>query len=524
MVKSREFVPAEAGMKSRLFSGLTAQMVTFVIFFIESIVLIPFFIDAWGSSTYQGWVVLSSAAYFLVLSDLGTSYYFDNSIRMTWTAGKEEDYQRNVAVGFGCYLLLFAFICALVVIFALRVDFDGVFGDIHINSTSARYIFILLAITVLIDLVRIPIASIYNARGDFTRRELFFSLQSIIRLCTIVFLLIASFSPTVVAFASLVVAFLIGLVWLVIDQKGRYPDSRYSVALPNKKELRSLLRISALYVIPRSLDPVVTYIPVILLSTIGPGGLSVVTFTVARTFAGLIRTFAFAFSWVVGIELSRQLSQNAQEAQARLFENSYRFISTSVGFLSGFAIVVAEPAIHFWTRGEVPYDAWVLYALVLRMIVCSPLQVASAYFRFTNKPAPLAAANSLHIVIALSLCVMLNPSLGALGTAIALFVSETVGNACLMYILAARHLEVRPLRLVVKHHSLGVLSFGLSAACALMAYRIFGQSSLLNLALGGIVWALIVSVPALFLVFRPSQRGWIWVRAKTFAGRFALRG
>ena len=171
-----------------------------------------------------------------------------------------------------------------------------------------------------------------------------------------------------------------------------------------------------------------------------------------------------------------------------------------------------------------PYDAWVVYVLILRMVICSPSQAASAYFRYTNKPTPLAATNSLHILLALSLCMLLNPSLGALGTALALFVSETVANACVMFALAARHLGVRPLEMIVKHHSIGALSFGIGAACALMAYRIVGQNNLLNLALGGALWTLMVSVPALFLVFRPSQRGWIWVRAKTFAGRFALRG
>jgi O-antigen/teichoic acid export membrane protein len=172
----------------------------------------------------------------------------------------------------------------------------------------------------------------------------------------------------------------------------------------------------------------------------------------------------------------------------------------------------------------VPYDAWVVYALILRMIVCSASQAASAYFKSTNEAGPLAAANALHIALVLSLCILLSPSLGALGTALALLVSETLSNACLLLIFASKHLGVRPLGLVVKHQGLGLLSFALSAVCAMMAYRTVGRDSLVNLAFGGAVWTLMVSVPALFLVFSASQRRWIWGSAKAFAGRFALSG
>jgi hypothetical protein len=299
-------------------------MVTFVALFVESIVLVPLFIDAWGPSTYQGWVVLYSAGQFLILADFGTTYYFDNSIRMAWAAGKQVEYRRNVALGFGCYFVLFAVSCVCLLLFALSPGFRELVENSGIEPAIADFVFISLAAAVLIELLRLPLTSIYNARGDFARRECFFSIQTVIKTCIIALLLVMGCPPTTIALTVLIVTILIGLIGPAIDQKFLYPGSTYSVGLPTKAEFRKICRVSGLYFIPRSLDPVVTHIPVILLSIAGPGGLAVVTFTVARSFTGLIRMFAVAFSWVVGIELSRQLSQNDREA--RLFNNSYRFI------------------------------------------------------------------------------------------------------------------------------------------------------------------------------------------------------
>ena len=318
MARSGAFVPSEAGLKSRLFSALSAQSLTFISSFIESLVLLPLFIRAWGSPTYQGWVILLSAAQFLTIADLGSSYYFDNSIRMAWTAGKERSYERNVAVCLACCSILFSLACIFVIIFVSSAEFEKLFPHIHMEYATARYVFLFLAILSLVELTKVPVGAIYNARGDFARREMLFSMQTIVRVLVISLLLTLSFSPTIVAFASLAVTVSVSLIFVVIDQKARY-SAMYSFALPNKEELRQLVRVSSLYFIPRSLEPVLIHVTVILLGIMGSNGLAVVTFTVARTFTGLIRAFVFAFSWIIGIELSRQHSQNAREAQGAAF-------------------------------------------------------------------------------------------------------------------------------------------------------------------------------------------------------------
>ena len=52
--------------------------------------LLPAFLLAWGAELYEQWILLSAAAAFIALADLGTRPYLHNKMLLNYAAGERE--------------------------------------------------------------------------------------------------------------------------------------------------------------------------------------------------------------------------------------------------------------------------------------------------------------------------------------------------------------------------------------------------------------------------------------------------
>ena len=102
-----------------------------------------------------------------------------------------------------------------------------------------------------------------------------------------------------------------------------------------------------------------------------------------------------------------------------------------------------------WTRGVVPYDQLLTVTLLIGTAAVAPSILAWSYANYSNRGELLVQAKGLQLVVFLVLSVILIPSAGLLGAAIAVVASELlIQFGVLGRIIMQRTLQ-HPLRHVV---------------------------------------------------------------------------
>src|SRR5256885_14110719 len=108
--------PGSISVLSRLVRGTDASGLNQAISGLQSIVLVPLFLRAWGTETYGQWVALTALVGYLSLLDLGGQSYVGNILAMSHARGDEEKFRSTLSDGVSLYVALglvgFAFVSA----------------------------------------------------------------------------------------------------------------------------------------------------------------------------------------------------------------------------------------------------------------------------------------------------------------------------------------------------------------------------------------------------------------------------
>ena len=92
----------------------------------------------------------------------------------------------------------------------------------------------------------------------------------------------------------------------------------------------------------------------------------------------LLRQLAQQLALASGVEMARQAAQTDLAALRGLAMTTGRVLAGLIGLLAGGLWVAAEPALRFWTQGQVAYEPWLIGALLATILVITPAQVATS--------------------------------------------------------------------------------------------------------------------------------------------------
>ena len=235
------------GLKGRLASGLSAKTFTLITLIITQILLLPFFIHAWGADTYQSWLVILSAASLISLGEFGIGSYLRPAIRMAGAADDTERVNRLLAISVVIYTVVISFLFLAVILFLFLVDLFNFFDQLNIRKEQVIIIFFMLAISKLLMLPINPLTGLSHGYGEQGRAELFFGGMNAGQIVVTICLLLFGMTPVWVAGGHFGVTFLT-FVLRIYDAKRRHPQVRFSVAVPTKSELREAVKLSGLHV------------------------------------------------------------------------------------------------------------------------------------------------------------------------------------------------------------------------------------------------------------------------------------
>lgn len=496
------------GLKRRLVLGYGAQGLFLVVRTLEQLVLVPFFIGAWGTPLYRDWLVLFAAAGFVPLIDLGMSHYFQNALRAAWASADRAAFERLLRIRLGIYAGLLATVGPLVVwvgagLIARLIDLQAM------SPAAATAVFAWLGLANLLVLVQYYFGAIYVARDDFDRAVLLQAIALIVQIGAVIGALGMGAAPPAIAIVCLAVMLVFGCAPFALDQRRRYPDLRLRIAWPSRPELREVAARSLLFWVPYAGLAVQTHAPVLLLGQLASRPSAVIAFTVARTLAGLVRQVAQQLASASGVEMARQAAQQDLAALRRLAMTTGRLISGLVGLFAGGLWIAAEPTLRLWTRGQVAYDPWLIGVLLTTVIVIAPAQVGYMALHYTNRPLPLAIGFLIHLCGGLLLSAALIPGHGALAAALGMGAAEMLAIGGLVSLQGLRVANVPAPAFLLSSYGSALTALALGIAVAAPLRHLLGPAGVGAMLLFGLLWLAIVALPALHLLLRPDHKAWL---------------
>jgi O-antigen/teichoic acid export membrane protein len=511
--------PPSGGLASRIVRAVGAQMASQGLRVVQQILLVPFFLKAWGIEIYTDWLLINAGVAFLAIFDGGMQPYFSGLLQERLVLGDVARYRRAGRIATFNYLAIILVAVAVIGAASLAVDWLALLGVNHLSQAEAYSTMALLAANTLVALPFGVANAVYRAHGEYDRGVMMGTGYLAAQIAIPLVLLLMGEPITMLA-AGTVVGTLISWVVVLIDQKTRYGSLPWGLAIPTMAEQR-ITAAKCLYFVSQ---PITTWLifqgPLLILGHLS-GPVETVAFNTARTLIGLSRQITLQMAYPFGFELSVLLIRDELAGLRRLLENALSIVAIVGGLLAGATVAAAAPITMLWLRGRIEIPQALILAMAIPIALSAASQLYPLILSFANRPRLIAHTVGLQALIALAFAAMLAPRFGAWGVAAGLGIGEVVAMVA--------YLPNRTLRTIgidrtpqapgiVRAILATILGYGVGR----IVLAVIIPSDYPRLAVFAGLWAVIAGLGAFFLLLNAEQRAVISAKVSRFRAGYRL--
>ena len=472
----------------RILRSFSAQIVFFVVRFVQQILLVPLFLASWGTLAYADWLLLSSLAAFASFIDFGMQIYFSNRLQATWAKGNTAGHQRVFSTMLGAHLLVIGNASAIVAVLAIAANPVAWLNLRTIPHDDAAIILWLLAAAVIVGIIQGIFVQLYRARQKFDRAVNAGTLLILLQAGAIGTSLLFLASPLTMAWANLGATVLSGVL-IFYDCKRLYPDIRYVAELPDRTDRRAIYANAPYYTLSSLAVLGVQNGPILVIGQFATEAGAIVSFSLLRTITNLIRMIANQFAMSSTVEIVHQyLAGGERGPMRRLFFGATATITAIVGAPSGLLWVMGSLILAIWSRGQASFDRGVFDFLLLATVLAASTQIPIVFLSYTNHPRPMAAANVALLVFGVGLGIPLTSLYGAAGMAASLFAVEAILFLGILSRVACELIGVSYIRFI--GISIAAMMLALVPSIVISAYLtdVLRPTTITTLAIFGFAW------------------------------------
>ncbi len=353
-------------MRKRLIQGIGANFLGQFINLASRVLLVPLFLTAWGAAVYGEWLLLTSIAAYLTLTDLGGQLYIVNRLTQAYALRDLPLFRKILHTGLRLFLIIP--LAAFVVFVGVILLFPP--GSLlQITITSPRVVFLVLAILAFQLVFSLPqgiLVGVYRAVELLPRGVM---LANSMQLATSILIALGLWLQgglVTIACMQLLPFLVVALVagW---DLNRRFPQ--FHLLWLREADLSYGLTFikPSLHFFGIQLAQAFSIQGTVLVVGMALGSVQVVVFSTMRTIINLIRSFFEQISQASWPELTRLDSQHDEEKFFLLFRAIFR--STLIAAVIFMAIFHfwGEDLYHFWLRKTVSYQPRVMDLFLIYM-------------------------------------------------------------------------------------------------------------------------------------------------------------
>ena len=420
-------------MNSKLAKGIIgnglAQITLKVIRVMEQLLLIPFFLTAWGAAYYGEWVTLSIIPTVLTFTNFGFGSAVSNSFVLAYTGGNKQkavDTNKNGILVVGGSIVVGVILTAVILVGG---SYFHVFENTIIPTHEAILAIALLMTGRLISFYHLLIEGYYRGARKAVLSGFLYAGCSAINLVVGLGVLYWEGGIVEYAFSQFLITILFTIVYFIIgrrlvDLKGY--QGRYILS-----EIKQITSKGMGYM----MDPVWQCIyfqgsTLVVRLTLGPE--AVAAFNTIRTACRSVSQIFNVVNGSIFPELQYEYGQGNMKTVHRLFRLSV-LSSIFVGvigviFLSFFGMEIY----NWWTQSQLSVSSEVWNTFVVNILFNAVWWTAMVAYPITNQPYHFAIASITTACLSVVISYILSIYLGLWGGALGIMLFELV---MMLYVL-----------------------------------------------------------------------------------------
>ena len=433
MLGSTDIAMVMVSMKNNIVKGIIgnglAQITLKVIRVMEQLLLIPFFLTAWGAAYYGEWITLSIIPTVLTFTNFGFGSAVSNSFVLAYTGGdkqKAADINKNGILVVGGSIVVGAILTTAIL---WGGSYFHAFENSIIPIHEAILAIALLMIGRLISFYHLLIEGYYRGARKAVLSGFLYAGCSAINLIVGFCVLYWEGGIVEYAFSQFLITILFTIVYFVIGRN-----------LVNLKGYHGRYILSDIKLIASKgmgymMDPVWQCIyfqgsTLVVRLTLGPE--AVAAFNTIRTACRSVSQIFNVVNGSIFPELQYEYGQGNMNTVHRLFRMSVMssiFVGViGVIFLSLFGLEIY----NWWTQSQLSVSSEVWNTFVVSILFNAVWWTAMVAYPVTNQPYHFAVASIITACLSVVICYILSIYLGLWGVSLGIMLFELV---MMLYVL-----------------------------------------------------------------------------------------
>jgi len=386
-----------------------------VILAVQGIVLVPFFLKAWGVDEYGHWLTLTAFVSYLTLLDLGGQNYFANVLAISFAKKDTDEFFHRLSEGVSLFLFLGIFgfgAWTAIIWYGSNWSFPGL--ERTLLYDEAWILIFMGAFFLLVSNVGGVYSTIYRATGLFARGAMIGNGMRILSIVISMCLLYFSIEPK--NFAAF--QFIFGGLWCSVflwDSRRKIEGShKVKINITNAKTGLKHLKSSFYFWILAFSQAIKQHGTLIILASF-TNPLTVSTFATHRVlsnFAGYIRVL---LQGPVLPELSFLWGQDRVKELYEFILISLKWVVVLTGTASILIWFAGSLFYPVWTGNELESHPYLFFLLLVQGVLVSGSQTASWGLLATNHHRSMAQWSFASSFLTLGLAYYLAPRYGVTG-------------------------------------------------------------------------------------------------------------
>lgn len=370
--KERHMILTQRGIVTRLMLGVSGQTFARIATVLNTVILVPVLINAWGTIGYGQWIAIGAFSSYLAYSNFGLVTPTANEIIMAVGAGDTVRARRAFQMSINVALYIIFPFMVLIVIGIHYVPISQILNLTQLSNEEALIIVALFAAQLWFSTLQgIIIAALY-ATGSYGFGYYINGVSKLLELATIA-TVVQLFHGMQVSAAGIMVSISI-LNLLVVFFYARLVAqwAKLNFAVFDRAWLQYLLKPTIGFMISNlSTQGLLVQAPRVILSVL-LGGEAVALYAVYATAVRLVDQLFLLIAQPLEIEISRSAGANDSKKILRLIILGTQF-SWLLFVVVALTLVTLGPfIIEFWTNNRIPFSLW-LILLFLLMAACNHL-------------------------------------------------------------------------------------------------------------------------------------------------------
>ena len=391
---------------------------------LEQLLLVPFFISAWGVAYYGEWLTLTIIPTVLAFSDLGFSTAAANSFVLKFTSGAKKD--ASDVFKTGVFLTTLTIFCGILLsIFTLFIlnEFN-IFDKSLINKHDAIWSISILILARLINFYSQLFTSRFIAIRKASVSINLITISSFMKLILGFLVLILGYGVIEFAMSQLIASFLFNIFY-VYKSFNILPVEKEYRGIVKKEYINDLTKKGISFLMLPVWQSIyfqgTTFVVRIVL-----GSEAVVVFNTVRKLSRTVNQLFIIVNGTVFPELQYEIGKKNFHKAQRLFRRSILIIFVVAVFGTIFLLLFGLKFYNIWTNNELIVPTVMWYVFIVGILFYALWWTASMIFRAINKPLFFAKMGVLAAIISVIVSYFLGQSYGLNGVAIGSLVLDVI--------------------------------------------------------------------------------------------------